>query len=261
MIIVYVVPQGGFDGIRYALESAVLYANAPVYCISRENYGIGTHIPLDEFTASARQFDADYPGGGLGSLSIQRWLVLADYMEASRAPFPVFSPDWDVMFFQDLVKAYAPFMRYEWTKMGQPANGTAAYSMNSMEPLIRCRQALEQLKTSPGSGWEDRLIRNDMSLWNVVGSEKPEAVGDLDQIIDGSTFDWSPAMDVRDVFVKDSIYNMPTKKVVWKNGKPHYVLKATGELVRLNIMHCWCWFKPQMKSILDCAKRGRTDEH
>jgi hypothetical protein len=275
---IYLTSGGGWDGLKHALESAVRFSGVPVYCISEVDYGIGTHIPVKNYMSYVDKLSNEYGHmwdkdglHQLGLFSLNRWLVLLDYMEKNTSDEPIYAPDWDVLVFQDLNVALEPFMELPAASLRVGIVGFDNYWQNvhmvkNTEPLkIFLRTVYDLLKKGCNN-------LHDMGCWTEAVNKGCLQMTDMNKVVNGSYFDPAITYDPgryhgKDVFQHEQPKNemeatghIPSMKVVkWVSGKPYFVLKDTGELVKANTIHCWGPLKGSTAKVLADAVNGRND--
>lgn len=178
--------------------------------------------------------------------SLARWFVLRDTMEKLGLSYPAFCSDWDMMIFSDLSKACALFLDCDFARtVNHPNLGdtNAAYLVCRKEPLDAfCELAEKSDRTC------DDPEFHDMTVWREVAEQGRWKVGDLTEIINGSTFDLG-------IHCSLGKYRMngKSKLVTFIDGHPHFTIDATGELVLAHCVHCWGEYKGREPELLRLA--------
>lgn len=213
---------GYYDGFKSVLACAKARANCPITNAA------------DTYHAIQRQL-ADHVGEWC-SYSLARWFALRDMAEKQPDIFPVFCSDWDVMIFQDLAKAYEPFLEYDYTVSIEGGMSSAAYGVNNFEALDALCNLIEANMT-------DKTL-NDMEAWARLTRTGNWKVGNLFEIKNDSVFDHNIVSGGDTYEIVDGV-----KQVVWKDGSP-YFKKHDRSLVKAVTIHCWGPWKSKPAEIL-----------
>lgn len=170
------------------------------------------------------------------SYSLARWFFLRDLTRRNPHLFPVFCSDWDVLVFQDLAKAYEPFMDYDYTVSIEGGMSSAAYGVNNFKALDALCNLIE-------ANIGDKTL-NDMEAWARLTRTGNWKVGNLFEIKNDSVFD-------HNIVCGGDTYEMVDgcKQVVWKDGSP-YFKKHDRSLVKAVTIHAWGPWKSKPAELL-----------
>lgn len=211
------------------------------------------------------------PMCALDTCSVERWLILAEYIDRNPITEPIYTPDWDVLIFQNLPEACATFLAGDGSSsmVGLPGNPNFWQNIH----LLVNRRPLDVFKevfTRNLVGCSTWLC--DMYLWTEAITSSDLKIANLNVVESGSYF--CPAITYdpgrytgNDVFQHVPPQNegeatgpVPSPKVIkWIHGRPHFLLRSTGEPIRANVVHCWGPLKDRTGELLADAIRGRHD--
>lgn len=215
---------GSYDGFKSVLACAKARANCPIKVVENPQ------VPIQKRLAEHV--------GEWCSYSLARWFVLRDM--AGECPttdfFPVFCSDWDVLIFQDLAKAYEPFLEYDYTVSIEGGMSSAAYGVNNFEALDALCKLIEANMT-------DKTL-NDMEAWARLTRTGKWKVGNLFEIKNDSVFDHNIVSGGDTYEIVDGV-----KQVVWKDGSP-YFKKHDRSFVKAVTIHAWGPWKSKPAELL-----------
>lgn len=217
---------GHYDGFESVLACAKARANCLIKVISHDTaYKMDIQKRLAEHV------------GEWCSYSLARWFVLRDMARNdTEITFPIFCSDWDVMIFQDLGKAYEPFLEYDYTVSIDGGMSSAAYGVNNFEALDALCNLIEANMT-------DKTL-NDMEAWARLTRTGNWKVGNLFEIKNDSVFDHNIVCGADRFEMVDGC-----KQVVWKDGSP-YFKKHDRSFVKAITCHCWGPWKSKPAELL-----------
>lgn len=249
---------GNYAGFDDALWCAREFSGVPLHVISETTRGYGVQHDIRDYLPASRLAGLTARMNGLPALnprSICRWIVLLDFMQRNpHVTWPVFCLDWDVLVFQDLNHAYAPFLNCDFSitapiEPGSTLQRSAAYAVNHSEPLeVLCHMVDDWIASDQPLDW-----LNDMSAWSrVADSANWWSVGNLLEVKNGSVFD-ANLTDPQGMAWGDG-----GKKIVWANGRPHFISLQTGRLIKANALHCWGPYKNKTHDFVCKALTERT---
>jgi hypothetical protein len=127
-----------------------------------------------------------------------------------------------------------------WTPLANLGDSNAAYLVCNKAPL----DAFCDLVRWPESEMASPDY-HDMTIWKRVAFQKQWKVGDLTEIVDGSTFDLGIHCSL-DKYRMDG----KSKLVTFKDGFPYFTVDATGEQIRAHNIHCWGEYKGREPELL-----------
>jgi hypothetical protein len=164
-------------------------------------------------------------------VAILRWAVMRDYVRAHNITDPVCALDWDWPAYQPVFEHFermgATDYELGWcVDKDNPGNGsTAPYLIVNLDLLDDFLRLAENVAGC-------RKDYNDMLLWAWIGETR--RVCDISVEHEGAMFDHNLSLN-RDTHVHDGKF----KRIVWKDGKPHFVRLSDGGLVKAVSIHYW----------------------
>lgn len=242
--IVYVA-WGQYDGFKDSVKSAEKIAGWPVHVISQFPVPCQNHYPITVCPkANAMLRDLQSRTGDNRWTYIMRWLLLKEFIELHpELDWPIFCPDWDLLYMRPLSESYAPFMQDDYTVSIHdefPFPRTAAYCINQMGPLASFCELVHRVIRDNSAQYKT----DDMALWTQMQNENPFwKVGDLNVIHNGSVFD-------HNMHTGKARFEMDgeAKKIEWIGNKPAF--RHKDGLVRANSIHCWGSYKTRTAEML-----------
>lgn len=253
---------GNYSGFQDAVVSAERLSGCRVIVASEFPVKCESFYPVQSFCGdhqSAQNLRSI--NGGWTGLSLARWLVLGEIVHSLHdITWPVFCPDWDVLFCGNLEAAYAPFTGCDYAASFAHGVWSAAYAINHVAVIDGFCEFISRLgRESP-----DRVrTLNDMAAWDSYQYQRafpPLVRGDLFEIHNGSVFDhnmhcgWdrfvmAPQTDkILSPETRHLTFSDP-KEIRWISNRPYFVL-LDGTLIRANTIHCWGSYKKRTSELL-----------
>jgi hypothetical protein len=246
MTLLFVNVVGEYSGFPNVLEAAKRFADAPVVVLEpKSSVAHSSNTVFNRsFRDSANRFlqrnpvIMDHPGN---MPSILRWLIAAEFAEESEIEWPMLVLDWDVMVFQPIKEAWAPFKQFD---IGCGCHGdgnwTAPYGVSKCALLSFSTWLMDE----PILPW-----MQDMYLWQKFYNEQGGVItrADIATIVNGATWDTNIGLGL-DRFKT----NEDGKRIVWVDGRPHFEAIG-GNLVKANCVHCWGTYKTKTSQLAERA--------
>jgi hypothetical protein len=225
-----------YPGYKHVLACAKAFAGGRVFSIAKEDQGFAEHVPLQDYYGASNEFRDKFlevwpePRYIWHLNSYVRWFAIRDLMKRSGLDYPVFTPDWDLMIFQNVAEACKPFSMWECL-----LGGSAYYIRHAGVLDEFCEAAMRALR------FREHAHPTDMTIWQRLGINKylirrPEhgALFDINiHLKQGCQLDAGA----------DKFNGRSPKKIYWIDGRPHFMDLASAELVKANCIHCWGSFK------------------
>ena len=245
MTLIYIF-WGEYAGFEDVLACAKARAGCPIVVISDGPAPKGvTHFSIHDFQEAEhiRKIMAQHVSEW-DSKCIARWFVLREFLKNRPEAYPVFCSDWDILIFQDLEKAHAPFLKFDYAVSIDEGAISATYAISAPGPLdVFCEMigAMFTMSDPRATGL------NDMGAWKHVTDTRKFSVGNLNLIVNDSIFDHNMHCGE-----KEFVFTGPAKRVVFTDGFP-YFQKLDGALVKANTFHCWGTYKTRTKEMREIA--------
>lgn len=248
---VIIASTGFMPSLSDCIRSFSARSNCPVHIIADRS--VVGHV-----SASFADYDLGPASKQLvewGHFPTLRWLATNAYVKARHINGPLFCPDWDLMCFSDLNIACEPFLKFDVCQtrdMGpgrlNEGNWAAASFVGNVEVLDAfCDYATKVVTTKPWG--TNHCAYNDMAVWSYFVGESKVIRGDMSEIKNGSVFDHNVC--VPDLYeVENDDGGFPTKRIFWKNGRPHFSRSGDSQLIQAHTIHCWGSYKQRTHELL-----------
>lgn len=175
--------------------------------------------------------------------SIWRWFVLRDLCNTQKITFPIFTCDWDMLIFRNMVKAYEPFLGYEICRSCDGKGAWAeAYGINSQGLLNEFCYFIQYVIMAMPELLKDN---GDMHAWDLFTKQQTLKTADLFEIVNNSVFDHNIHCG-EERFVMEG----NTKRIHFENGVPYFTRLTDNAPIAANLIHCWGDYKTKTRELV-----------
>ena len=245
MTLIYIF-WGEFPGFTDVLACAKKRAGCPIIVVSDGAPPPGVkHIPIQNFKYAETflKLAGKQVGKGMATC-IARWFVLRDLLLTTPLNYPIFCSDWDILIFENLEKAHAPFLDFDYAVSTSDGISSAAYAINSRLPLDEFCAKSESLFSNNEPVAQNQ---NDMAIWRYVSGTGKFKVGNLNQVVDSRLFDHNMHCGE-----SEFVFDGPAKRVQFVEGYPFFQAKD-GSLIKAVTFHCWGTYHTRTKEMRERA--------
>lgn len=242
---VFIVATGhSYAGFKDAVKAANLYSGCEVIALNDLGYQGLEYYPLNPYTETIRYLESFWNKADLGWWClrvISRWAAIYDFMRLNKLDEPIFSADWDVLIFQNLNDACAPFVEFDVNDMGRTFS-----EPYEVKHFALIKEYIDHVAAYYKPGPDPMKNMNGMATWARFLDDRPDVhCGNLNQVMNDSIFDRNIHCDT-DIFEGDGC----NKRIYWIDKKPHFKRLADGKMIRANILHCWGDYKEKTAQLL-----------
>jgi hypothetical protein len=263
-------PGYHYNGYPDALKCAVALSNTEVISIGPVDYSCGSFFDVSRYAEKLKPFNDLYfgkfgndPLAWIRGHSLMRWFCIGMFCQDQGIDTPIFAPDWDMLIFQDMREAEARMDCYDFSvglaalHIKHPSLLMMFYGM-AMECVREGKEAFPDVehaarRRTGNATW------SDMEIWEVLRSRVGLKKVTVTEVKGGSVFD-----DIIQVLPGESELELDetdvhafskrvSKRIVWEGGRPHFVIKDSGRLVKANTIHCWGNYKMRTAELLKKA--------
>jgi hypothetical protein len=244
--------SGDSDYLGYTLGQA-RYSNplSRIYLLGdahNDHYDVAEHHDYKAYFTDATTFAELYEHHTTNPYSyeifnFQRWFILREFLLSNNLTRCLYL-DSDVMLYGNVTEESKRFLQFDFTLLYGMCPAT--FFLNNVAALTQFCEFLLNVYAKAEGYYYDKLVSHflirqknglpggacDMNVFEFYRQERFGEVGELAEILDGSTFDGSINCTAPGFEMKDGV-----KAITWKSDIPYGKATRTGTDVRFNSLH------------------------